>query len=341
MAKKNRRSSMRDRVRKRAEQRKSSGGWASKYDVPEETDFLQVKKGTAQLDILPYKVGISNHPEVDEGELWYQRTIWTHFGIGIDELAYICPRTIGKRCPICEEHKRLAKDPDTEKEVLNGLRAKQREIFNVIDLNDEEKGVQLWEYSYHLFGKHLEEDIREGEEDWAGFSELEDGYTLRIRFTEESLGKNTWLEASRIDFRERDENYDESVLDDVFDLDAIMKILSYEELEKIFLGIDDDEEEKPAGFKKTKVKKKKAEPEPESDDDEEDSPKKVTRKKKGTKAKKKEVEPEEDEKPVRKKKGKKKTLECPGNGTFGDDLDELDECVECEVWEDCLKENEK
>ena len=33
--------------------------------------------------------------------------------------------------------------------------------------------------------------------------------------------------------------------------------------------------------------------------------------------------------------------ECPGGGTFGEDLEELDHCEKCKVWKQCVKKNEE
>ena len=273
-------STMAERAKQRAKEREGhrSGGGSGTLSLPDGVEYFKPdKKGKYKLDILPYKVSSKNHPEVKKGELWYQRTVWIHFGIGADDKVMICPQTIKKPCPICEEWKKLRKDDTADEDMVKALRAKERELFNVIDLNGDEEKVLLFEYSYHLFGKLLEEEL-EGDEgdEIAGFADLEGGKTLEVKFRQKKLGKNKFLEATSISFEDRDE-YDEAIMEDVIDLDAILNIPTYEELQKAFLEIedddsdeDDDEEEKSKSKKKKKKSKKIIDDDDEEDEDEDE-----------------------------------------------------------------------
>lgn len=223
-----------DKVLERSRKRAHIGG-LSTLALPEGVELYKPKRGRAEFDILPYKVTVDTHPEVKAGEVWYERTYLAHRNVGPEEQFLICPRTIGKKCPICEEHHKLSRDPDADEDVVAGLRAKERELFNVV-LKDGKGEVQILDISTFLFGQKLEEEIREGDEANATFPELKGGKTLRVRWEERTMGKNTFVEASRIDFADRDEDYDDSVLEQVVDLDKAMKILSYEEIAAIFHG---------------------------------------------------------------------------------------------------------
>jgi hypothetical protein len=99
--------------------------------------------------------------------------------------------------------------------------------------------------STYLFGRKLEEEIRESDEANAAFAELSGGKTLKVRWEAKSMGTNKFVEAGRIDFLDR-EDIDESALDVVVDLDKAMKILPYEEIEKIFQAGGDEVAEEPA-----------------------------------------------------------------------------------------------
>ncbi len=344
-----RRISMREKARKRAEQREYRSGGA-RFNLEGGTKFFQLdpKRKIHRLDIIPYKVTVDNNPEVEKGELWYQRTVFVHYSIGAEEKAYICPKTIGKPCPICENRAVLMKNPDANDEDIEALRPRERELFNVIDLDDEEKGIQLWEISYHAFGKQLEEEIREGQEEWAGFADLTGGYTLLCRFREESIGRNKFLKVNRIDFEER-KDYPESILNDAFDLDRILKVLPYDELERVFLGLEEESIKKPQRDDDEENDSEEDEEdseEPEEDDeseqnqeDEEDS-------------EEEEVDEDEDEeddssssrpkrptvptiKPSPKSSKGDKEHKCPAGGKFGKDCDRLEECDDCDFWNDC------
>jgi hypothetical protein len=275
MAKK--KSSMREKAKKKAEKSLSRGG-NRMLNTPEGTEFLKIKdKGPYHLDILPYIVSVDTHPEAEKGEQWYQRTYFSHYGIGPEEKAVVCPKTIKKPCPICEHVKELYNsDDESDRKLAGEIKAKERELYNVIDLNDQDKGVQLFEMSYHNFGKALDEEIQEGDEELGDFAELEGGLTLVTTFRKKKLGQNTFFEARKIEFEEREE-YDESILEDVYDLDTLFTFKSYEELQKELFGLADVEEaeepeeeaeEKPKRkFNKAGKKsgKKKVEEEPEED----------------------------------------------------------------------------
>ena len=335
---KTRQDAMRDRIRKRAEEREKQGGGGTKYNLPSDVNFFQIKKRVS-MDIIPYVVSVDDHPEgVSKGDYWYQRTVWVHYAVGAEEKSYICLRTAKKRCPICEHRAELMKQDKPDEALLKALKPREREIFNVYDQEDPDKGVQLWDVSYHLFGKHLEEEIREGKPEYAGFSEPEGGFTLKVRATEENMGGNKYMEASRIDFEER-EPLDEKILAKALDLDKILKILPYDELDRIFLELEEPTD-------------KKAEPEDKEDEApqrERDHRRRVAEEperkldirpavEERKPAKESPKEEPKERKPAR--RAETKELECPAGGTFGKDCDELDACRTCEIWEKCLEAQE-
>jgi hypothetical protein len=295
-------SSMKDRFKKRAKEGAQKG---FSVNLPEDVKRFTPKKGTYKLDVIPYTVSAKRHPDgVAAGEQWCRRPFLIHYGIGVDNKPQICPRTIGKPCPICEYYEREKKRPGADEEAIKEIRAKARELYNVIDLDNEDDGVQVFEMSYHLFGKLLEGEINEADDDEiAGFAELKGGKTLKVRFSEATMGKNKFLEATRIDFLDRDD-YKKSILDDVVDLDSVFNVLPYEELEAVFLedeGVgmvtgdgDDEEDEAP----KSKKKSHKAD----EDDEDDDAPKA----KKKSKPKPADDDDDDDEAPKPKKKSKPK-----------------------------------
>lgn len=310
-------SSMKDRFKKRAKEASQKG---FSVNLPEDVKRFTPKKGTYKLDIIPYTVSARRHPDgVAAGEQWCRRPFLIHYGIGVDNKPQICPRTIGKPCPICEYYEREKKRPGADEEALKEIRAKARELYNVIDLDNEDDGVQVFELSYHLFGKLLEGEINEADDDEiAGFAELKGGKTLKVRFSEATMGKNKFLEATRIDFLDRDD-YKKSILDDVVDLDSVFNVLPYEELEAVFLedegvgmvtGDDDDEEDEAPKSKKKSYKaddddddddapkaKKKSKPKPADDDDDEDDEDEEEKPKSRRTSKKAPAEDDDDDAP--------------------------------------------
>lgn len=340
------RTSIRDRVRERAEQNKHSGG-SSYLQLPEGVKFFKVVKSTRNnptlLDIVPFEftknttiIDGKKAQEVDflKGELWYCRTILVHRNIGANEKAYICPKTIGKPCPICEERAQMYKNPNItkqEEELARKLKPQVKDIFNVL-VDDE---IQILEYSHANFREKLEKEIREGREEWAGFADLEGGFSLEVVFSEEeiSMGKQkiAYLEASRFDFVERDE-IPESILDKVVNLDECLVVLPYDKLSALFWDDSSNEpepektqEEEPE--KETRSSRRDPEPEKEThssrrEETKEEEPEKETRS-----GRRREPDPEPE--PA--------AGDCPKNHVFGEDCNAHDECRKCpqDIWEAC------
>lgn len=279
--------------------------------------MFKPKAGTYLLDILPYAAGKGN-PWADEGALHWERTYYIHRDVGANGEWKVCPRMTSKKpCPICDARAKLMKKGDADEDLIKSLAPKQRQLFNVINLKEPDKGVQLWDFSYHCFGKALDAELRNADEDdgWEKFFFLEDGFTLKVVFGENSAGGYSYLDAESIHFKPRKEDYGEDILESVHCLDDLLILNSYEDLKKDFLEADEDEDEdeededtKPKA-RGTKPKSSDDEDEDEEEEDAEDSD-----------------EDEEDEKPTKKSKKSK------------DDEDEEDEF---EDFDDSEDEDEK
>jgi len=261
-------------AKRRSEQHKV-GFETTSLNLPEGAKLFSLKSDKAvRLDILPYIVGKGN-PWADEGTLHYERTFWVHRGIGVDQSSYICLRkTCNEKCPVCEYRAKLSKDPDADEDLIKDLAPKERQLFNVIDTRDRDKGVQLWDISFHLFGKSLDARIRNADEDdgYENFAELEDGFTLKLGIEEGHYGKISFYSVETIDFKPRKEDYDEDILEEVYCLDELLNIIPYKELKQILLQTedDDDDENEPKSKKGKKGKKGKSKKQKKDDDEFED-----------------------------------------------------------------------
>lgn len=335
--KKTNRQSIREKARKAAGQRERGGGLDTLKNLPQDIEFYKpkmgkAKKGINQFSIVPYIVTVENHPFQEVGEPWHECTYWQHkIGAGSDSKRFVCPAKTAisedKRCPICEERASLLKT-GRDDELAEELKPKQRQIFNVLDHAEEDKGIQLLEISPHMFGFMLDDEDKAQEEDFEGkyYGDWEDGLMIKARFDKGTYGNP---ECVRVDFEERDDLPEEMVMEETVDLDASLKILSYDDIYKGFyeLGMESDnddeegeEEEDPpksskrsrksssSGAKGKRSKKAKEEPEEEPEDEEEEEPE----------------EPEEEEEG-----------DCPYGHEFGYDCDQTDDCDECESWEEC------
>jgi len=124
-----------------------------KFDkkTSERTDRFNLQDGDNYLRILPPSI------EYFSGDIDYISFEYlTHFNLGVegDRKAEVCPKSNGKahKCPICEAVYKLYKNNTPEdKEMASSLRAKTRFIFNVLDLNAVDKGVQVLEVGPKIY----------------------------------------------------------------------------------------------------------------------------------------------------------------------------------------------
>ncbi len=326
--------SNRQRVKQQAIEREKSGfgSGSLKYTLPKDTEFFEPQKGTMILNIVPYEVTVDTNPHADRGELCHKRVVFVHYNIGPENDTVLCRKTIGKRCPICEFRATLTKNWDDNEKEIKELRSSKREIFNIIDMDEDENAILFWEVAYSNFGEILDEEIEVADDDdpILGIADLGDRPILKVRFKPKKFMNNKFLAASKISPDEGDD-FDEDILENVVNLDECLNILSYAELQKMFLELDDDEiEEDPAPEKPTKTKpksrKKKPEPDPDPEEDEE---------------KDEEPDPPKKTRPKPRRKKGKKDNPCPLGFVFGADCDQHDECDDCEKWDECMDENER
>lgn len=224
-------------AREDAEQRGS--GVQPYLKLPKGVSLFEPKKGTMAIDIRPYVVG-KGHPKEPEGNIYYTRPFYVHKNVGADNQAHLCLRRVMKEpCPICEFREKLFRDgieDDDSEDLAKSLAAKERQLFNVINLKDKDNPVQIWDISFHLFGKLLNERILHSDEEdkYDTFFHMENGLTLKVGFNEKSFGGHTFLEATTIDFKPRGYDLDDRDLEESVVLDDILVVTPYDELKKLF-----------------------------------------------------------------------------------------------------------
>lgn len=310
-----------DKVRANIEKQKSQKSQYGYLKLLKGVNVFKEEPGSrVKLDILPYVVTDPNHPDRDDelgiavpGALWYKRPFKLHRNIGYNNMPLVCPTSIGKRCPICEYKQRLLKEgKDWRDDSVKALKTYLRNLYIVVPLDNKnyEERPYVWDISDHLFQNKLSIELEENPE-YANFPDLEDGYTLRIRFTEEQFGKNKFADTSRIDFEKREKKYDESILDKVPNLDEVLVVLPYEQIEAKFFDSEDDAV--------TDVDKAIDEVVDEIDEDEDDE----------------DVEPRKAKIIVSKPKLAVADGKCPYGHEFGRDEGSYPECADCIEWNAC------
>jgi hypothetical protein len=333
---------LRDKTRRNADKKDRGGNSKGVLDLSRvEVDFYKPKKGRNLIDIIPYTIKTKKHPDVAAGDAEigdpdYVLDIFVHRFAGPAENTFVCPlRTYGKPCPICEEMKAL-NEGGGDKDEISKLRPTRRVFYNLIDLDDDEEKIKLFEVSHFLFEKELLEAAENEEDELVVFSDLEEGRSVSFRTSEKEFSGNSFFEFKSFQFKERDEPYDDEIQEQAHSLDEMLVVADYDTMRKAFYGLDDDEdeeveEEKP---KRSSKKRKGKAPETEVGDEEDgdDADEEVG-----------EDEDVEEEKPKRTKKAaaKSKGNKCPAGGTFGKDCDEFDECADCELWDECVNKQDE
>jgi hypothetical protein len=306
----------------------SSGFASTTIKLPKDMEFFSPKKpGTYELDLIPYMVEKGSdkkggNPNCASGLMYYERTFYVHWGIGVENKSYVClAKTFGKKCPCCERLLEMKKDKHADEDEIKRLYPRERQVFYVNDHSDPKKGVQVWDMSYPLFGSKLDEELAatdDGDAD-LDFYHLDGGSTLRVTFKEKTFPGGSCLEAKVIKFKLRDESLDEEVLE-LPPLDSLLIELDYDKLKAIDDGDEADagegeEEEKPKGGKKATAKPPADEEDEEESDEDEDT---------------EEDEEEEEEKPAPKKGGGKKPPTAKDKGLKKGDTVTYED-MECEI----------
>lgn len=288
----------------------------SAYDVEQ----FKLKLGNNRIEILPFTVTSKMHPLVAEGKLAkgdldYNVIVKTHNNIGPSKKSVVCPSMYGKACPICEAAEAAKKAGDEK--TNEALYAKKKVYYNVIDNSERDKGVKIFESNIKYFQKPLEVADANCEEDFPGkfFADINKGLTVKILGGEETFNNNKFIQASSITFVERKEGVKEFA-DKVIPLDQCIKLLSYEELENLMMGVGVAEDEEEDGVDTPPAKKVSK---PSAEEDDTPTPKKVTA----------EATPD---------------TECPNGFPWGDAVNgDHGECDECpgKLYARCAKSAKK
>ena len=331
MAKKEEKTSKwKEGLKKRLKESNERASGGSGFFLPnlENVSFWKCDSGEHLVDVVPYFAG-ENDPNTKKGDPAYVLELYVHYGIGTDKrgVAVCNAKTYNKPCPICEHVNKMILDGE-EEEVTSPLKAKRRCIYNIISYDsgkEEEKGVQIWDVAHWFSENHFQglarKPVRRGKssgDPFIYYMDPEEGKTLG--FVKEGKQKSTKYKAHR--FVDRDYSIEQDVLDTAHCLDELINILSYDEVYRLYWGVDSDgDEEVETPSKKHSTKKEERKKKPVINEDEEDI----------------DDEEEEEEKPKAKSKVKKKPEPEPDD----EDDDDLEEDEEDEEDEDDEEEEEE
>lgn len=288
-----------------SDDRKEGGDYSKYFKGDFELTFAKfgaTKEEPHIVDIIPFLAGdkMPDFMRVKEGKPAYYLDIYVHQNIGGGKAWVVCPaKNYGDDCPICEYINSLVKD-GKEYEDYAEIAPKRRCVYNIINMTtdkEEKKGIQIWEASH----KYSEKAIQAAAKSPRG------GGSIPFSHPDKDVGQSisfsvdndTYKTVSGHKLVPRDYDVSDEILDKAFQLDQIVEILSYKEIKKIFeRSSDDSEKEKESVSVREETK------------DEEDSSR---------------------------RRRTKKEDECPEGLKFGEDIDSVDACADCKVYEDCAK----
>lgn len=255
---KERRNKTAKRTKKSADNReaKSSSMFTFKA-VPDKevrwADKPQKGRDDNRYDILPFVISQEWYADMrtfygkptglEVGDVDYKLEYASHSRIGPEKTQVLCLReTFGHACPVCEERDRLQDNQDEEDpdgKLADGLKPKWRTLYNIIDLNGDED-IRLWDYSYHLFEKELLEEVSLGDEGLQYHWDFEEGRTVVWRGKEKKWAGYKFIEAKNIKFEKR-AAYNESILDEVYPLDLLLSIPTFDDVARILTGTPEED----------------------------------------------------------------------------------------------------
>lgn len=215
------------------------------------TDFISVtgldkwkpKEGPNTIDVIPYNAS-KMHPlvisgQADEGDTLYSLEVFVHKEVGPSKSNYVCLKQFGKRCPLCEEAKRLKNlgSPEASEQSKN-LYAKRRIIYLIHDLSNNSYGY--WDTGF----KNVQQKITalegfetDGNGGKANVFDWETGKTIRFMGTEKPFKGTKFIEPDGFNFASRQPLSDE-VLSHSVDLSTFLKVVDEETMENILSGVE-------------------------------------------------------------------------------------------------------
>jgi hypothetical protein len=310
------------------ETREDSGQFCSIFKDGTGAMYWKCVGGDHLVDIIPYKCGrFDPDKTLKPGDYTYVLVIWVHYGVGVNQDAFVCPaKNYGKPCPECEDRERIRKEEGFDEDLVKSLTPKKRAIYNVVVYDNEKesaKGVQVWDVA-HWFMERLITPLAKAPSrgtktvPFIPFTDPEEGKS--ISFERKGVGaSNTTFIGHK--FVDRDYIIGDDLLSQAKCLDEIIHQASYEEFHAAYFGATQESEEEGEltnDFPVGDVTEEEANLPP--------PPKRTI--------------------PTRKQTSKiTPTPEhiCPAGGEFGVDCEQLEACGECdrEIWEACSTVSDK
>lgn len=225
----------RQRTAESMEARAAQQGGDFQGFVKDEFRAFKPQPGDNAIRVLP--------PTFDNADHWGME-IFVHYDVGPDGATILCPyKMIGERCPICEERARAEKRGASDEE-LRDLKAAKRVLIWLVDLKNEDVGVLYWAMPWTADRDLVKACKDRSTGKYYFIDDPENGYDMY--FDKEGEKRRTkytaWQPAKRAS------SVEPQWLDYIEEhpLDSILVFRDYEEINKLFRGGSDSNDDEAA-----------------------------------------------------------------------------------------------
>lgn len=198
-------------------------------------DFWQPVPGAR-----PNRIRILPRWDLDFDLSFFRETL-NHRNLGTERNKQaICLIAEGEsKCPACELKNNLfsTKDP-SDAEYAKSITARTKVYYNIVDLDDVDKGVQIWSSGTDVLEQIL---AYVSNPKYGDIADPQTGRNIDLYFTEAKQAKSGFNSYRVQPDPDRSEIQDPSWLEQLHDLDKLVKTMSYEALEAICYGRDEEE----------------------------------------------------------------------------------------------------
>lgn len=306
------------------------------------------KFGIHVFDIIPTFAGVnwpqdSHGVRLAEGEPIYVLDISVHTNVGPNDAQFVClNRNFGQPCPICEHQAELKKEIDYDQDLVKSLYPKRRNIYNIVcydNTEEEDKGVQIFECAQYFMEAKLTPlafDART--KALIPYAHYDKGKTIQYEIKKKkfTIGEKTIDGSEYIGHKllDRDYGIDDQDLDDAYLLDDIIHIPSYEEVFKAYwAGIRElpqqgQEQKEGEDGEGSRRRRSPVTTESTSQTQETTAPPVAT----GRRTRQQQSVQTQEQDGVKR---------CPQGGKFGEDIDKLEGCNTCDIYDSCALRQEE
>lgn len=313
-----------------------------------EIQFFQVKEGWNKIIIVPYIIQSKNHPGVarkkfEIGDLDYNLDYFVHRMVGLNRDDVVCLKSnYGMNCPICQISDKMREDGN--KDEYQRLKPTRRVLYNIIDMNNIDAGLQVFDVSYFLFEKELISASRSFNEDGTivNFADPIEGAVIKFRAEKEKFGVNgkDYFVYKNFSFMQRNESLPDELIEQAISFDKYLEIYSSDEIIDILDGVKEEEVEVKERIDKEEPKKLNLSSKEEKTDKSSllsSLASKISKSNVNKFEESEEIEEQQQDKKEEKvvSEVNKESKDCPYGHGFGVDCDSYDDCDKCKLWKDC------